>query len=106
MADKQITLVATVWPAEGKMERLKEVVTAATHNLRDVELGTLQFQVLEETNTKSSRMVLIEVYQDQAALDAHRANPDYTAVFKTISEEGLMAKAPEVVETRSVGGYK
>ncbi len=70
---------------EGSMDKFMEAAHYdAKHSMQD-EPGCQQFRILvpdDEPNT----VYFFEVYDDQAALDAHRTQPHY-AVCSTVAEE-------------------
>jgi quinol monooxygenase YgiN len=45
-------------------------------------------------------------YESQAVLDNHRSQEYYGGVFKTITEEGLFAGEPEIVEYKTLAGFR
>ena len=70
---------------EDSMDRFMEAAHHdAEHSMQD-EPGCQQFRILvpdDESNT----IYFFEVYDDQAALDAHRTQPHY-AVYSKVAEE-------------------
>jgi len=45
-------------------------------------------------------------YKDREALEFHRKQPSYGAVFQTIQEEGLMKAAPDMIVLQGSAGFR
>jgi (4S)-4-hydroxy-5-phosphonooxypentane-2,3-dione isomerase len=80
-----IALFVTLHVRPGHRERLMAGITAqgATSLVR--EPGCLQFDVCVDT-ADPDRVLLYEVYEDQAAFEAHGQTPHF-AVWKTVADE-------------------
>jgi (4S)-4-hydroxy-5-phosphonooxypentane-2,3-dione isomerase len=70
----RFAIIGTVEIAPGRMDELLSLLMAHRARCLKDEPGTLQFEVLmpDDDNTK---VMLYEVYQDEAALDAHSTGP-------------------------------
>jgi (4S)-4-hydroxy-5-phosphonooxypentane-2,3-dione isomerase len=67
----KLAILATIEVAPGRLEEYLPVVMA--HRMRCLrdEPGTLQFEVLRPRDGDDNRLMLMEVYEDEAAFDAH-----------------------------------
>jgi quinol monooxygenase YgiN len=70
----RFAIIGTVEIAPGRMDELLSLLMAHRARCLKDEPATLQFEVLmpDDDNTK---VMLYEVYQDEAALDAHSTGP-------------------------------
>jgi quinol monooxygenase YgiN len=70
----RFAIIGTVEIAPGRMDEFLSLLMAHRARCLKDEPGTLQFEVLmpHDDNTK---VILYEVYQDEAALDAHSKGP-------------------------------
>ena len=67
----KLAILATIEVAPGCMEELLPLLMAhRARCLRD-EPGTLQFEVLRPRDGEDTRLMLFEVYRDEAAFEAH-----------------------------------
>lgn len=71
--------------------RVDEFITAITRNAEAsrLEKGVLRFDVVQDL-ADPAHFVLVEVYRDQLAADAHKQTPHYAAWRDAVAD--LMAK--------------
>ena len=73
---------------EGSMDTFMEAAHHdAKHSMQD-EPGCQQFRILVPDD-KPNTVYFFEVYDDQAALDAHRTQPHYTVYSKVAEKIGV-----------------
>ena len=72
-----IALIVTINIKPGFKEQFMASLEGDARGSNNDEPGCLRFDVLQD-NEVENRIHLYEVYQDQAAVDAHRAAPHYT----------------------------
>ena len=72
-----IALIVTINIKAGFKEQFMESMMGDAIGSNNDEPGCLRFDVLQDTEHEN-RIHLFEVYQDEAAVDAHRAAPHYT----------------------------
>ncbi len=84
----KLAIVATIEVVPGRRGELLPLLTAHRARCLKDEPGTVQFDVLlpHEADT---RVVIYEVYRDEAALDAHMNGPSLARLRKEAA--GMMA---------------
>lgn len=80
-----IALFATISVRPALREKLVAAITAQGAVTLEREPGCLQFDVCIDT-ADPNRVLLYEVYEDQAAFDAHGKTPHF-ATWKTVADE-------------------
>jgi (4S)-4-hydroxy-5-phosphonooxypentane-2,3-dione isomerase len=71
----KLAILATIEVAPGRMEEYLPIIMAhRARCLRD-EPGTLQFEVLRPHDGDDTRLMLFELYRDEAAFEAHWSAP-------------------------------
>ena len=76
MAETNFAIVVTFRIKAGSAAALRpHLIEVAEASVRD-ETGCLQYQVLHDENDPDT-IVLYEVYQDEAAFEAHRQTPHF-----------------------------
>jgi len=88
-----IALVATIRVNEGKAELFEEVFRAVAAVVAAEEPGC-RFYQLAKSRTEANTYKVLELYQDQAALDVHAKSDAARAAFGKMA--GCMAGRPEV----------
>jgi len=91
-----ISLVIIVEVVEGKADLFAEFITEEARDVLAHEPGCRSFVVsrsIEEAHT----FTLAEVYDDLAALDAHRLTPHFLLFQERAKEHGLIAKKTPVL---------
>ena len=95
-----IGIVATLKVVEGKNEAFEAVFTELSAAVRANEPGCLLYQ-LTRSRSEPQTYVVMEMYKDQAAVDAHRTTPHFTASGPKMA--GLTAGRPEVQVLDAIG---
>ena len=72
-----IALIVTINIKPGFKEQFMESMMGDARGSNNDEPGCLRFDVLQD-NEEENRIHLYEVYQDDAAVEAHRSAPHYT----------------------------
>ena len=80
-----IALFVTLHVRPALRERFLAAITTQGATSLEREPGCLQFDVCEDT-ADPNRFLLYEVYEDRAALDAHRETPHFAAWQEAASE--------------------
>jgi quinol monooxygenase YgiN len=85
----KFALIGTVEVAPGRMDEFLPLLMA--HRVRSLkdEPGTLQFEVVMPRDDKT-KVMLYEVYQDEAAFDAHSKAPSMARLRQEAA--GMMLK--------------
>ncbi|CAG8952078.1 hypothetical protein HYFRA_00000816 [Hymenoscyphus fraxineus] len=102
-------VIAVCSVAEGKVDRLIELLANVSRTVSANEPGVLQYEVFQaydvETKQPNGGVTLVERYVDQAAYDAHASSAHMAVVFQTLAAEGIMTAPPQITYSRSVGGF-
>ncbi|KAL8730241.1 MAG: hypothetical protein Q9166_004218 [cf. Caloplaca sp. 2 TL-2023] len=82
-------------------------MTEATHIVRDTEPGALRYHLHIEMNGKERGecIVFLEQYENQAAWDAHCQGKAYEFMSKTMTEENVLAKPPDIKFIKPIAGW-
>lgn len=88
-----IGLVATLRVNEGDAERFEDVAREVMALVRGEEPGVLAYQ-FTKSRTEPNTYKVLELYQDQAALDAHAKTDAARALFGKLG--GCMAGKPHL----------
>ena len=85
----KLAIIATIEIAPGRMDEYLPLAVAHRARCLKDEPGTLQFELMRPRDD-GSKVMLYEVYRDDAAFDAHRNGPS----MKRIREEaaGIIVK--------------
>ena len=59
----------------------------------------------EGVEADDDAIYMFETYKDEAGAKKHPTEPQFQEFFKTVTEEGLAAKAPVIKTTRSFAGF-
>ena len=86
-----VKIVAFVTPKPGREAELEAVVRTVVAGSR-TEPGNLRYDAWRELG--GSRIVIDELYADQAAIEAHRVSPHYTAFRAAVGD--LLSEPPQV----------
>jgi quinol monooxygenase YgiN len=84
-----ITIVARIRAAKGKGDALAALLTEQAAVVRKAEPGCLVYRPHRST-TDPDVFVFYEVYEDDAAFDAHRKAPHLAAFRERREREGLV----------------
>ncbi len=85
----KLAIVATLEVAPGRREELLPLLLAHRARCRKDEPGTLQFDILVPRDDEG-KVVVYEVYQDDAAFDLHFHGPSTTRLRS--ESAGMIAK--------------
>ncbi len=97
----EITVVAKIRAAKGKGAALAALLTEQVGVVRKAEPGCLVYRL--HRSTKDPEVFLFyEVYEDQAAYDAHRKAPHLAAYRERREKESLIDGAVEVEIFRAI----
>jgi len=97
-------IVAYLTAKPGKEAEFKEKMTAQAQRCLANEPGCLQFDVAQDPNNPA-RLVMLEVYKDEAAVKAHTESQHYKD-FRPVVSELLADRKIEVLEMVSDGKSK
>ncbi|GAB7355121.1 hypothetical protein MBLNU459_g5697t1 [Dothideomycetes sp. NU459] len=91
----EINVVATIFPAEGKAERVFEVLSEVMKQVEANEPDTLRYQLLRQKDKPV--FIFLETYKNGAALKRHGESPYFKQLVQTAQKENLFAKPTELV---------
>ncbi|MBV9994118.1 MAG: antibiotic biosynthesis monooxygenase [Caulobacteraceae bacterium] len=88
-----IGVIATIKVQKGKNAEFEAVFKALTQKVRANEPGNLCYQ-LTKSRTDPDTYKVLELYQDQAAVEAHRASDHFRSLGREMGS--FMDGAPEI----------
>lgn len=88
-----IILIARLTAKDGELDTLRARTLEMADAVSANEPGNTQYLVTE--GAEANQIVIIEGYEDEAALDAHRQSEHFRAIGKMIGP--ALAAAPEIV---------
>ena len=91
-----ISLVIIVEAAEGKADLFAEYIAEEARDVIANEPGCRSFMVSRSVENPKT-FTLAEVYDDKAALDAHRLTPHFLLFQERVTEHGLIASKTPVL---------
>jgi quinol monooxygenase YgiN len=97
-------IVAYLTAKPGKEAEFKEKMTAQAERCLANEPGCLQFDVAQDPN-HPARLVMLEVYRDEAAVKAHQESAHFKD-FRPVVSELVAERKVEVLEVVSDGKTK
>lgn len=97
-----IDIVAIITAKPGKGDRVQELLSKAAEEVKAKEPGVLRYHV---NRAKGDELIVLETYQDKAALDAHGKAEHFRNFGRALKKEDLVAGPPKVYITKAVGGY-
>lgn len=98
-----VTVVVSFKLKEGKEEEAKALLKELTSGVKENEPGALAY-VAHSHADDPLKITFIEIYRDQAALQAHRNDPAVQAALPKFGEVFDMG-APEVMSLNRVAGF-
>lgn len=84
----KFAIVATIEVAPGRIDEYLPLLMAHRARSLESEPGTLQFDVVRPRDDQT-KLMLYEVYQDDAAFDAHRNGPSIARLFEESAAMGV-----------------
>ena len=97
-------IVAYLTAKPGKEAEFQEKMTAQARRCLAKEPGCLQFDVAQDPNNPA-RLVMLEVYQDEAAVKAHQESQHFKD-FRPVIGELVAERKVEVLDIVSDGKAK
>lgn len=97
-------ILAYLTAKPGKEAEFKEKMTAQAQRCLANEPGCLQFDVAQDPNNPA-RLVMLEVYQDEAAIKAHQDSQHFKD-FRPVISELVADRKVEVLDIVSDGKAK
>ncbi len=91
-----ISLVIIVEAAEGKADLFAEYLSEEARDVLKHEPGCRAF-VVSRSAENPQVFTISELYDDQAALDAHRLTPHFLLFQQRVQEHGLIANKTPVL---------
>ncbi|SPO03570.1 uncharacterized protein DNG_06253 [Cephalotrichum gorgonifer] len=101
-----VNIVAILTPAPGKVDRLRDLLTAQASIVHEKEDYALRFVVTEQIDNDVPEFIAIETYESKEAAGRHTKEPHFAEFFKALADEGVLAKPPVLWHTKSLGGFE
>ncbi len=86
----KVVLVVELEISSGSLETFVDIVTKHGANSLKIEEGCLRFEVLKPRESEN-KVILVEMYADDAALDAHW-NSDHMAAYRQKVSEMIISR--------------
>ncbi|KAI9643625.1 hypothetical protein NHQ30_008247 [Ciborinia camelliae] len=98
---------AIVTPAAGKEVRVRELLTDLSNNVEKNEKGARKYQVFEQYDGENGRNVFVvqELYEDEAAYEAHFQTSYFTELGKILPEEGVLGAPLDIKLIKPFAGF-
>jgi len=102
-----IELIAILYPKEGKVDRVVELLDEMSSFVKNNEPGTLKYHIMRETNKKSGveEVVMFESYESKEALGKHGGSKEFKDFNKKMQDEGLIASPMQLKFLKNAGGF-
>lgn len=114
-----VTVVAVLYPKEGKEARLKQVLADCAKEVEAKEKGTLRYHLHEEINersggknyldvteTKSNNLIIVtETYASKEAYEEHFKTPHFKILQEAIEGEELQDRPLIISICEPYGGF-
>ncbi|PBP24585.1 hypothetical protein BUE80_DR004373 [Diplocarpon rosae] len=101
-----VQVVAIITPAPGKESRIKELLAGLADNVAKNESKVSKYQVFEQYGGENSNSIIVEeTYADQATFDAHFKTDYFSALGKTIQNEGLLGAPLDIKTIKPFAGF-
>ncbi|KAL0466105.1 hypothetical protein QR685DRAFT_575713 [Neurospora intermedia] len=99
------SLVAVVYPNEGKLERVKEIGKEISAWVEANEPNTLQYHWSTSKEDDKPVIVIQEIYADEAAFIAHKDSPKFGWMIETATKEDLFAAPIKILFLEPFTGF-
>ncbi len=86
----KVVLVVELEISPGSLEAFIDIVTKHGANSMKIEEGCLRFEVLKPREAEN-KVILVEMYADDAALDSHW-NSDHMAAYRKKVSEMILSR--------------
>lgn len=98
-------VIAIITPKPGKADRVQELLATAATAVKANEPGTLRYHLHREVRGDAPAFIVLETYENQAAIEAHGKSEAFKTLGRTMQQEDLLAGPMKVMFTKEIGGY-
>ncbi|GIZ43318.1 hypothetical protein CKM354_000655000 [Cercospora kikuchii] len=98
-------IFAILYPAPGKLERLKELMADHINAVHEKEDYTPRYLMTEQLESDEPALHMFETYTSRKGADDHTKTENFKVLMDKAQKEGVMGKEPCLVFTKTVGGY-
>ncbi|MCJ1224905.1 hypothetical protein MMC12_001552 [Toensbergia leucococca] len=109
MGSSTVTLICTLIPKAGKLDRLEEVLTSRASEAHANEAGNLKYVVWvqAEADCEDGKgcVVLFEEWASRADLDNHHTKDYLHKTHKTLEDEDLLTNPEEIKRVKEVKAF-
>lgn len=95
-----LSIVATLPIQEGKTDEFEKIFAGLAEQVLAKEPGCKRYELCRSTVNKNT-YVVVEAYEDQAAIDHHGKTPYFLEAFGKMG--GMLAGAPKIEILKPVG---
>ncbi|ESZ92455.1 hypothetical protein SBOR_7172 [Sclerotinia borealis F-4128] len=87
--------------------QLRELLTGLGNNVEKHEKGVSKYQIFEQySGEKGNVFVVQEIYEDEAAHEAHFKTSYFTALGKILPEEGVLGAPLDIKTIKPIAGFE
>ncbi|KAK4184883.1 hypothetical protein QBC35DRAFT_390723 [Podospora australis] len=100
-----IHVLAILTPKHDRVARLEELAKEVADGVQATEPGVLQYQWFKTITPEGPKIVVWEVYADEAAVNIHKTGPKLTWLIETEKKEGNFAAPLQVLPLEHFAGF-
>ncbi|KAF7876357.1 hypothetical protein EAF04_001450 [Stromatinia cepivora] len=105
MAPIHLTVIVT--PAPGKEARIREILTELGNNVEKNEKGIRKYHIFEQYDGQDGNAFVIqELYEDEAAYEAHFETSYFAELGRILPEEGVLGAPIDIKKIKPIAGFE
>ncbi|KAK4118760.1 hypothetical protein N657DRAFT_650953 [Parathielavia appendiculata] len=100
-----IHLLAILLPKPGRVARVEQLAKDAAAYVQQNEPGTLKYQWFRSGTPEQPKIVVWEVYSDEAAFEVHKTSPMMAKFVQAEQEESNLTAPIEILPLEHFEGF-
>ncbi|KAK0742539.1 hypothetical protein B0T21DRAFT_382125 [Apiosordaria backusii] len=97
--------LAILSPKPDRVARVEEIAKSVSSYVKENEPGVLQYQWFRAGTDEEPKIIVWELYADQAAVDVHKSSSKLAWLIETEKEENNMREAIQVLPLKQFAGW-
>ncbi|KAK0668064.1 hypothetical protein QBC41DRAFT_277646 [Cercophora samala] len=97
--------LAILSPKPDRVARVEEIAESVSNHVKEHEPGVLQYQWFRAGSDEEPKIVVWELYADQAAVEAHKSSSKLAWLIETEEKESNMREAIQVLPLEPLTGW-
>ncbi|KAK4196745.1 hypothetical protein QBC40DRAFT_5003 [Triangularia verruculosa] len=97
--------LAILCPKPDRVARVEKIAESVCDYVEENEPGVLQYQWFRAGTADEPKIVVWEIYTDQAAVDAHKSSSKLVWLIETEEEESNMREPIQVLPLEPFAGW-